>query len=317
MNANGSIKFLHHLQNKGFHVKRKIDVEKLLQWTVREELPKGRPVSVSAWDLVARHAMLGVRIDGGGPVDPLGFVPGAPHEDALVVADAIKSLDDDFRLQELDDALLMLAPWNAIAGQAADALMQASFPARSLIVSRAALGVRPPWQFEAPECYQTLVPSAGGRPRALVEGFDDDGALVALAPNRGKAVTLRGLYDLHRLPRSPLQWLNPSMIQIGEARAEYHAWHQSLHRLAGALAGQLKEFEPVAPAAPALPWITGGAPAPRIIMPLNAASLDVLPLAPKRKAAGRPVESEIEALSRLRISQGRGRVRMKPALQAV
>src|SRR5437867_3805714 len=32
-----------------------IDIEALLQWTFREELPKGRPVAASAWDNIEHY----------------------------------------------------------------------------------------------------------------------------------------------------------------------------------------------------------------------------------------------------------------------
>src|SRR5262249_19903103 len=77
--------------------KQPIDIEALLQWTFRHELPKGRPVESRAWDNLEYYFRYGTRIDrshnGGG--DALGFTPGEAHEDAKRVARAVDELSND------------------------------------------------------------------------------------------------------------------------------------------------------------------------------------------------------------------------------
>jgi hypothetical protein len=160
------------------------------------------------------------------------------------------------------------------------------------------MGKRPRWAFGCPRPYQTFVPTAG-RPRPIVHGIDADGALVEMARNRGRKWKREGDYSLSMSPRSPIEWGDPAPLQIGEARAEYVAWHFALSSLARDLAGKLVMFEPSAPSAPALPWIDGEAPASRIVGRRDLSACDVdQALTPRRgRPAGKPIESPIEAES--------------------
>jgi hypothetical protein len=61
-----------------------------------DELPKGQAVAASPWDMIIQFATLGVRAQTSGyGGDRFGFTPGAPHEDAIVVADAMRALKTD------------------------------------------------------------------------------------------------------------------------------------------------------------------------------------------------------------------------------
>src|SRR5262245_23588633 len=68
-------------------VRRSIDVEQLLQWAYRDELPKQGAQPFSPWERIFRYGKLGTRID-----DQLGVTPrlppvlGDPHQDALTIA---------------------------------------------------------------------------------------------------------------------------------------------------------------------------------------------------------------------------------------
>ena len=73
-------------------MKKPIDIEKLVQWAVRDELPKGRAVSTEIGTIITRRARrrpFSVALQARREPDSLGFVLGAPHEDALIVSDAI------------------------------------------------------------------------------------------------------------------------------------------------------------------------------------------------------------------------------------
>lgn len=285
-------------------MKKKIDIEKLLQWALREELPKGKPVTASAWDMIESYGQLGARIQTSGHGhDGLGFVPGAPHEDALIVADAIAAISDEARFEDADNLRKLFGDLVAIADDAIASLLTAQFNPRALIIGKAIVGTRPPWDFECPTPYQmkaTFRDVIGAlRDRPVVYGTDAHGDTVMLMPNRGRAVARDGLYDFSMTPRSPLQW-EPSVLHIGHARAEYFAWHCALVTLANNLAGALKEFEPTLPAVRPMPWITGQVVASRVLsdgLPPGLMTFK-LPLQPKRHAPGKPVESEIEARMR-------------------
>jgi hypothetical protein len=285
-------------------MKTPIDIEKLLQWAMREELPKGRAVSSAPWDLITRFGQLGVTVQTSGHSDGFGFVPGAPHADALIVADAISALDTVARFNDASEVLPLFGDLAAIAGDAALAIVGAVFDPRSIILSKAIQSTRPKWDFECPTPYRMTVPfrdAAGAmRERPLVHGTDAAGDVIYLQPRRGRAAIRDGMYDYATSPRSPLAWGDPSMISIGHARAEYVAWFGALISLAKTLKEKLAEYEPTAPAVTPMPWITGQVKASRVLSDgLPPGLLTVkLPLAPKRKAPGRPAESRIESETR-------------------
>lgn len=299
-------------------MKTPIDIERLLQWALREELPKGSAVAASAWDLITQYGMLGTRVQtsGQGSPDGLGFVDGAPHDDALIVAAAVRALPTEARFEDRDHAAKLFGEFAPIASEAIVALSVAIFNPRAIVISCAALSRRPPWNFETPTPRQMFVdfrdPQGDLRTRPLVHGLDVSGAEVAISPNRGRAVVRDGLYDYARAPRSPLAWGDPDLISIGDARAEYFAWHAALGGLVNDLAGRLEQYEPIASAARPMPWLTGQAPDPRVLRDGRSAGA-ALPLAPKRKAPGRPIESAIESdmrAGRARAAADRRRAKM-------
>lgn len=278
---------------------KSIDIEKLVQWALRDELPKGRPVSADIGFAIGRKSVqrpfsMARSLNRVAEVDAFGFVPGAPHEDALIVADAIAALSTSVPIASEQDARHLFGDLAAIAEPILPTLMVSRFNAQALVTSCASMGKRPPWQFEAPTPFQMFSPfkdsNGAVRERPLVYGVDADGDLVALLPNRGRAAKRDGMYNFAYEPRSPLNWQGPSMLHLGECRAEYVAWRAALGALALDLAGKLKEFEPVAPGVAALPWVTGEAPVSRVVgtRDLSGGSAG-LPLAPHREAKLRPL----------------------------
>jgi hypothetical protein len=302
-------------------VKKIIDIEKLLHWAMREELPKGQAVTASAWDIVSQYAALGVRVDvsyGG-----LGFVPGDPHPDAIIVADAIRDLDTEARFGHRVEVLPLFGDLAAIAGDAVDAVMSATFNPRAIVISKATQGTRPKWQFDEPEPRQVFVEARNARgevrPMAVVHGVDADGDLIAMKKNRGRAFKRDGEYNLAMSPRSPIEWCDPAPLSIADARAEYVAWHTALATLADDLAHKLEDHLPTGPTVPMLPWLAPETLATRMIYRDAFARFAThgLPLAPKRRAAGKPVESPIEAETRTAYARAsREKMRKTPASAA-
>jgi hypothetical protein len=279
----------------GGTMKKPIDIEKLVQWALRDELPKGKAVSASAWDLLTQYGLLGTRVDvSRGSYDGMGFVPGSPHEDALAVAAAIQRLDDRGHLPDIDNALGLFGDLAPIAATCAASLLVADFNPRALVISKAISGGRPAWQFEQPTAYAMTVefrdPQGAIRRRPLVHGVDADGVEVAMLPNRGGRAQRKGMYDFDMAPRSPLRWGDPDLMSIGHSRAEYVAWHTSLCALVDMLGDTLVEFAPTMPAARPLPWITGQVQPSRVLRVLDEApvSTDILPVTPVRPASRRP-----------------------------
>jgi hypothetical protein len=236
----------------------KIDIEKLLQWAVRDELPKGRPVSADIGFAIghASRPFSMARNLGRAPreIDSLGFVPGEPHADAVVVSAAIARLDTEARFDDPDEVLPLFGNLAAIAGASVTDIMSAKFNPQALVVNMAARGTRPEWNFAHPVPRRRFVPTKT-KPRPLVHGIDGDGDVVEMMKNEGRARKRDGEYTLGMSPRSPIEWCDPSPLKVADARAEYVAWHSALIALAGDLAGKLSSFEPTLPAAPARPWL--------------------------------------------------------------
>ena len=286
-------------------MKREIEIEKLLQWSVREELPKGCAVASSAWDLISQYAALGTRVQtSGGSPDGLGFVDGEPHEDALTVAAAVRRLPTEASFQDADHVRKLFGEFASIADEAIKMLALAIFNPRALVISCAALSKRPAWQFEAPTPYPTITmfrDSNGAlRDRELVVGLNALGDLVTLEPRKsgGRAAHI-GRYDFECEPRSPISWRDPELIKIGEARADYFAWHRALEMLVADLDGKLVQCVVLPPSARPMPWLTGQTPDPVVLSDGRSSGNSALPLKPKRHAPGKPVESDIERRHRL------------------
>ena len=70
---------------------------------------------------------------GGGSPDGFGFVP---HEDALIVADAIRALETSARFEDRIEATALFGDLAAIAGDAIESIMKASFDPRSIVISK-------------------------------------------------------------------------------------------------------------------------------------------------------------------------------------
>ena len=222
-------------------------------------------MSATAWDLITQYCALGVRIQTSGSRDGFGFTPGAPHADALVVADAIKSMSRDVTFADRLEVEPLFGDLLPIADSAVGALLLTRFDQQSLVISHAMLRTQPPWDFDLPTPYQRFAPTTGGRPRAIVHGIDEAGDLIEVKPSPKD-----GKFKLSQAPRSPVEWLNPSVLQIGECRGEYFAWRAGLVSLAADLVDKLNAYEPLPPAAVYMPWIAGVVPS-RVLPTRNVA----------------------------------------------
>ncbi len=242
-------------------MKTAIDIEKLVQWVIRDEMPKGRPVSADIGFAIGRYPIRPgsiARSFGRTPTTGIGFmgyVPGEPCADARRVAEAIGSLDTEVALSDRVQALRLFGEFANIAGDAVTAIMSSTFNPQAIVVNNAAQGKRPNWRFDAPKPHQRFVQTTG-RPRPLVYGIDTADDLIELKRNEGRARKRDGEYTITLSPRSPLEWCDPSPLAIAEARVEYMAWHRAISTLALRLTGTLDAFEPMRPAVAPMPWLT-------------------------------------------------------------
>ena len=265
-------------------------VEKLIRWALFEEIPRGRPLSMSAWDAVVSYGRLGTRIQtshnsGYGAGD---MVPGEPHADALLIAGALRALGDIEMTISFEECLDVLGHLSEIGYAAARAIAGLSFNALPLIYRHAVVGGAPEWDIGHPVVEK--VRYSNGKP--IIFGLDGEGALIELA----------GRYSLLAMPRAHLEWSSPSVIEVLESRIEYLVWRRGLDRVHQALVKiDLREHIPLPSELSTKPWVTGDAPRSRVL-PAHAFAdqpTERLPLHPKRKAPGKPIESKIERASRL------------------
>lgn len=236
--------------------------------------------------------MLGTKVQTSGySEDSFGIVAGEPHEDALIVADAIKALERDASFDHFADVHSLFGEWAPIAGGAPAALLMSTFDPQALIISCGTQGTRPKWAFDTPTPRQQFAQTAT-KPRPIVHGTDRNGDVIEIRPIRKT-----GKYPLTMRPRSPLLWHDPAPVHVGECRAEWVCWHGALNALAAALAGKLETYEPTPTALPLLPWITG-MDEPRILQGRDLSALSGFDprLAPVRNiVTPEPVSSPIEA----------------------
>jgi hypothetical protein len=272
-------------------MRKRIEIDKLLEWAFREELPKGHPVSMSAWDLIE----LGMPVDGGGPVDGLGFVPGAAHEDAKIIGDAVRALDAETRLDQAQCSALLgdFAPLDPLTIKA---VMQSPFSMRALIIRCATLGAAMVWDIGSPAPRPMM---RYPRIKQAISFFHNAEGVMTEAKVNG-----RGNYPPGT--STPIEWGGehplvdndhphrdtPTIGVLLETRAEYVIWYCALIRLIALLDGTMRDHEAIAPRVRFVPWITGQAPEPTVLKPLRMppATRSALPLAPERGIkAGAPM----------------------------
>lgn len=284
-------------------MKRQVEIEKLLQWAYRDELPKQVPAGSS---LMADLAMLGAPIDRSDMSDRFPVGAGAPHPDALLIdwhvrglqpvivnwsgqrralmGDLAPYLDRDQPVTPaMDDSPVVdIERYRTITGgqgvctrvvERRRPLPQVREDTSTLVMMHARMGTRPLWQMPirlGPVLSRNHKPAMIGR---MIR----------------KNVYTAGSH-------CPLQ-LNPSAQDIARARFEYRVWHNALTELARVVC-DMQEHTALPPSAAAFPWLHDdevGAARSRILTPAGERpSFSRLPLKPKRKAALPPLRSSIE-----------------------
>ena len=242
---------------------KSIDIEKLLQWALREELPKGRRVSTEPFQLIRPRHRRGF-VPGGPRAsvdDGLGFVAGEPHEDAEVVAQAVNGLQPmTFGAAE---CAALLGDYAGVAAADIRAFAGVPVDATGFVVGCAAQGISMAWQIGAPQ------PRPRRRYRngwgvATVTSPDGDGIAAERIANANK----RGLYP----PGSAtaLVWQEPSCGVLLKVRADYAAWHRALCVLTESVRGLLINHLALPPSAPAAPWLGDNLKKARILRHYDA-----------------------------------------------
>ncbi len=205
-----------------------VEIEKLLQWAFRSELPKcesaGPRTAQSAWLSVEGYARLGCRVD----VSPV-LRSAIPHRDALVIADQVAGLRGHLRIDFNQWGQFLLGDLLPLA-QGIES-PQLGVSEVDLVETHARAGVSPDWCRLPPKAGAVI--ERNGKPRVCGKRYGKD----------------RYSEGAH----CPLLWVD--LTRIARLRAEYTVWRGSLDRLAKSLDGKLKHFSPSPPAALPAPWM--------------------------------------------------------------
>lgn len=258
--------------------KKRIGIEALLTWAYRDELPKVPRLDAppagfrGAWDRVAEwveEMSLAGLADNRYGVVPDFLAQDLPHNDAMIVHDAVCGLDD----LEVD-GLAELSPFDGCGD--ADAALLADYarsvrswvlsvgrdgkarlrrPLRNLIFHHAVLGGAPHWEITPFEADFERWPQSGEvmyfrHVRQWVRGaFGDVEEIYEVAVTGGfKALSVNGE------PPHVKPVLRPDPTDEAVERVHYELWRLALDVLAADLSGRLEKFEVVACGRPLQPW---------------------------------------------------------------
>ena len=264
-------------------LKPSMDIEAALRWAYRDELTKTGALNRDELD-VPRHAGPSTRnrdefsttvqtlVDM--PTNCFGVLQeigarGAPHPDAIVIADAVRSLDamvlgvpEDWKpLAEMDDlspevTRLVQVAVNEVAGEVRDGRRLFGMRPSFVVQRYAASGGSPNWRAEVPKV--KIQAHQNGKPRWFVTralwSQTADGRDVSheVELDGYDPVAKRPLGDAYRKI-----YLDPDPTPTIRARAEYELWHAALDALAEELAPRLMSIRLTPTRRTARPWVEG------------------------------------------------------------
>jgi hypothetical protein len=227
--------------------KRRLDVEKLLQWAYRDELPKQTTGDLTGWE---RLILLGTNVDVSDREAALPIALGPPHPDALLIDHAVRQLPP-VKLNWARMAKALMGHLLPYAPQTDPCIQRLATSPAALVVSHAIMGSRPPWDLGP--CVLRRILGKNGKP--VVDG-------ITAGRRYGAGASC------------PLQ-LEPEGAEIISARFEYAAWHTALVSLANE-SWNMREHVALPPRAAPAPWITGPEPTSRILRTIERHELSTV-----------------------------------------
>lgn len=269
-------------------MKKLIEIEKLLSWTFREELPKaGAARALTGFGFGRAHRAVEkfgeylTLIDCDG-INRFGVVSDLmameePHADAIAVFEAVSALDEievelpaDWNplgdMEGIDaelPGLLARALDKVTVLDAAGARRMKVGPG-ALVMKHAIMGDAPCWEADQPErklvlgakgapaWFRTITVETSGGPVAQeVDGYDP----------RGKR-PFAGAYRK--------TWLDPDPLPAALGRALYEVWHSALAFLVEELDGRLETVDVLHSPRAERPWEGPRRPPPRVLPNLRA-----------------------------------------------
>jgi hypothetical protein len=264
-------------------MKKPIEIEKLLTWTFREELPKAGAARAltgigfgRAHRAVEKFGEYMTLIDCDG-INRFGVVSDLmameePHDDAIAVFEAVAALDEiDVELPEdwnpLGDMEGIDAELPGLLARALDKVtVLDATGARwmkigpgALVMKHAIMGDAPCWEADQPErkivlgakgapaWFRTITVETSGGPIAQeVDGYDPKGK--------------RPFAGAYRKT-----WLDPDPLPAALGRAEYEVWHSALAFLVDELDGRLETVDVMHCPRAERPWEGPRQAAPRVL----------------------------------------------------
>ena len=208
--------------------KRHIDVEKLLHWTYRDELPKRG----AEW---GGRAAFSSGFSGQPRVDDWSRDPGfpvalgPPHPDACLVEEAVHRLAI-LEMEATAELVEFCLPACGLVDPADIRLRALEVDPVPLVAAHARMGNRPEWRSEPP------------RPGRII-GANGHVVVHGLGSNRAYKIGAA----------CPLEWW-PDPAAIVADRVSYYVWHVALGELVAALSDSLERWIPLPPAASPCPW---------------------------------------------------------------
>lgn len=268
-------------------MKNRVDIEKLLTWAYREELPKAAPEAGGygigfrgGWDAVTAFGELAADVDVNryGVVSDRGATE-APHPDALIIAEAVAGLEGlvidmpdgwcpDARLGLGADGPALFAWAMEAAMTRVDGKWRPRRTARQLVEFHAIMGSRPDWR--GGPCARDVERNDNGVPRWYRMVIEDrDGVPTPLEVDGFNPSSRRPYANAYR----KTVW-RPDPLPILVARFEYALWRSALDDLVAVVAGRLVDHVATAAAAPVDPWAgpAAGVRHPRVLRPVHGGS---------------------------------------------
>lgn len=210
---------------------KQVEIDRLLQWTFRDQISKRQKFSVpNVWGMYERH-MLGCGSSTSGGHGDFGDVSALPDTDALVVAGEVQKLNRQMSIVWSASKAALLGDF---AGMAPNEMLLV-FDEAELVIECAQLGINPLWNVGYPRPSPTVLPN--GKPEVRGKRYGKD------RYSEGSCC--------------PLCWGSPTIDGFVLARARYAVWHAALTRLAQALQGKLKNIVVLSPKLVAAPWAIG------------------------------------------------------------
>lgn len=256
---------------------KRVAIDKLLQWTLNDELPKGYHVFQNVVRIVERVAAeerasrkryippeLHVQLDKLNGC----YLPGEPHPDAIAIGKKILRFGRHYSLTK-KTASALLGQLAQLDPQSITAACGVRPDIAGLIYSCAILKRPPILRLDHPRPRPVF--RGGDRRRIEARCRDAEGKLIPANVTHWSPKRPSSFYGE---PRCPLSWEDPTIQTVAKQRAEYTIWWRALALLQRQLSGLLRDHEALPPGVPAEPWAAGAAPTrtPRILTPLVSES---------------------------------------------